>query len=207
MAATAAARVPRATRSDRFTWTIIESPMGPLLAVASPIGLCELEFDGVRRARTLAARLAERFPDLGGAPDSLVEAPARGGPLAPVRRWLHRYFAGDLPRGDELTLDLRGSEFERRVWAGLLTIPPGETRAYGELAAAIGSPGAARAVGLANSRNPIAIIVPCHRVIGADGSLTGYAGGMARKRTLLEHERAAVADARGEARQLGLWKN
>ena len=156
--------------------------MGPLLAVTSPIGLCELEFDGVRRARTLAARLAERFPDLGGAPDSLVEGPARGGPLAPARAWLRRYFAGDLPRGDELALDLRGSEFERRVWAALLTIPAGETRAYGELATAIGSPGAARAVGLANSRNPVAIVVPCHRVIGADGSLTGYAGGMARKR-------------------------
>ena len=205
MAATAA-RKTRATRSDQFTWTIIESPMGPLLAVASPLGLCELEFDGIRRARTLATRLAERFPDLGGAPDSLVEAPARGGPLAPVRAWLRRYFAGDLPRGDELALDLRGSEFERRVWSALLTIPPGETRAYGELAAAIGSPGAARAVGLANSRNPVAIVVPCHRVIGADGSLTGYAGGMTRKRQLLEHERAAAADARGEARQLGLWK-
>jgi methylated-DNA-[protein]-cysteine S-methyltransferase len=204
--AVTAARRPRATRNDQFTWTIIESPLGPLLAAASPAGLCELEFDGVRRARTLAARLAERFPDLGGAPDSLVEASARGGPLAPARAWLRRYFAGDLPRGDELALDLRGSEFERRVWAGLLTIPAGETRAYGELAAAIGSPGAARAVGLANSRNPVAIVVPCHRVIGADGSLTGYAGGMPRKRKLLEHERAAVADARGEARQLSLLR-
>ncbi len=198
------ARAPRAPRSDQFTWTIVESPMGPLLAVASPLGLCELEFDGLRRARTLAARLADRCPDLGGAPDSLVEAGARGGPLAPVRAWLRRYFAGDLPRGDELELDLRGSEFERRVWAGLLTIPAGETRAYGALAEAIGSKGAARAVGLANSRNPVAIVVPCHRVIGADGSLTGYAGGMSRKRTLLDHERAAVADARGEARQLSL---
>ena len=194
--ATTARRASRETRSDRFTWTIIESPMGPLLAVASPLGLCELEFDGVRRARSLAARLADRFPDLGGAPDSLVEASARGGPLAPVRRWLRRYFAGDLPRGDELALDLRGSEFERRVWAGLLAIPPGETRAYGELAAAIGHAGAARAVGLANSRNPVAIVVPCHRVIGADGSLTGFGGGLPWKRCLLnlEHPQATLID-------------
>ena len=201
----AATRAPRATRSDRFTWTIIESPMGPLLAVTSPIGLCELEFDGVRRARTLAARLAERFPDLGGAPDSLVEASARGGPLAPARAWLRRYFAGDLPRGDELALDLRGQRVRApRVGARLLTIPAGETRAYGELATAIGSPGAARAVGLANSRNPVAIVVPCHRVIGADGSLTGYAGGMARKRRCSSTSAPRVAEARGEARQLSL---
>ena len=206
MAVAASRTVTRAIRSDRFTWTLVESPMGTLLAVASPLGLCELEFDGVHRVMSLPARLAARFPDLGGAPDSLVEAPERGGPLAPVRGWLRRYFAGAMPRGDELTIDLRGSDFERRVWAGLLTIPFGETRAYGELAEAIGSKGAARAVGLANSRNPVAIVVPCHRVIGADGSLTGYAGGMSRKRALLDLERAAVATARGEAQQLSLLR-
>ncbi|WP_343574624.1 methylated-DNA--[protein]-cysteine S-methyltransferase [Mycobacterium sp.] len=101
---------------------------------------------------------------------------------------LNAYFAGELT-DFALELDLRGSEFQRRVWQALLTIPFGETRSYGEIAEQIGTPGAARAVGLANGHNPIAIIVPCHRVIGTSGSLTGYGGGLDRKRTLLALER------------------
>jgi len=102
---------------------------------------------------------------------------------------LEAYFAGE--RTDfELSLDLVGSEFQRRVWAALLTIPYGETRSYGEIARQIGSPGAFRAVGLANGHNPIGIIVPCHRVIGSNGSLTGYGGGLERKRALLEMEKS-----------------
>lgn len=97
------------------------------------------------------------------------------------------YFAGELTNFD-VELDLRGTEFQRRVWKALLTIPYGETRSYGEIAEQIGAPGAARAVGLANGHNPIAIVVPCHRVIGADGSLTGFGGGIGRKRALLELE-------------------
>jgi methylated-DNA-[protein]-cysteine S-methyltransferase len=100
---------------------------------------------------------------------------------------LNAYFAGELTTFD-LELDLRGTEFQRRVWQALLTIPFGETRSYGEVAEQIGAPGAARAVGLANGHNPIAIIVPCHRVIGASGSLTGYGGGLDRKRSLLALE-------------------
>jgi methylated-DNA-[protein]-cysteine S-methyltransferase len=100
---------------------------------------------------------------------------------------LNAYFAGELTTFD-LELDLRGTEFQRRVWHALLTIPFGETRSYGEVAEQIGVPGAARAVGLANGHNPIAIIVPCHRVIGASGSLTGYGGGLDRKRSLLALE-------------------
>jgi methylated-DNA-[protein]-cysteine S-methyltransferase len=100
---------------------------------------------------------------------------------------LNAYFAGELTTF-ELELDLRGSAFQRRVWQALLTIPFGETRSYGEIAKQIGAPGAARAVGLANGHNPIAIIVPCHRVIGAGGSLTGYGGGIDRKRLLLALE-------------------
>lgn len=103
---------------------------------------------------------------------------------------LDAYFAGDLERF-ELDLDLAGSEFHVRVWEGLLDIPYGETWSYGHLADHIGSPGAARAVGAANGRNPIAIIVPCHRVIGASGSMTGYGGGIERKRQLLELEAGA----------------
>jgi methylated-DNA-[protein]-cysteine S-methyltransferase len=105
---------------------------------------------------------------------------------------LEAYFAGDLMEFD-LDLDLAGTAFQRRVWEALLTIPYGETRSYGEIARQIGSPGAFRAVGLANGHNPIGIIVPCHRVIGANGSLTGYGGGIDRKKSLLELERNRVA--------------
>lgn len=101
---------------------------------------------------------------------------------------LGAYFAGELTHFD-VQLDLRGTEFQRRVWQALLTIPYGETRSYGDIAEQIAAPGAARAVGLANGHNPIAIVVPCHRVIGANGSLTGFGGGLGRKRTLLELEK------------------
>ncbi len=101
---------------------------------------------------------------------------------------LKAYFSGDLVDFD-LDLDLVGTEFQRRVWAALLTIPYGETRSYGEIALQIGTPGASRAVGLANGHNPIGIVVPCHRVIGANGSLTGYGGGLNRKKQLLEMEK------------------
>ena len=100
---------------------------------------------------------------------------------------LEAYFAGELTDFD-IELDLRGTEFQQRVWKALLTIPYGETRSYGEIAEQIGALGAARAVGLANGHNPIAIVVPCHRVIGANGTLTGFGGGLDRKRTLLELE-------------------
>ncbi|WP_293001658.1 methylated-DNA--[protein]-cysteine S-methyltransferase [Mycobacterium sp.] len=100
---------------------------------------------------------------------------------------LNAYFAGTLTEFD-LELNLQGTEFQRRVWQALQTIPFGETRSYGEIAQQIGAPGAARAVGLANGHNPIAIVVPCHRVIGASGGLTGYGGGLDRKRSLLALE-------------------
>jgi methylated-DNA-[protein]-cysteine S-methyltransferase len=102
---------------------------------------------------------------------------------------LQAYFAGDLFDFD-LDLDMVGTPFQRRVWQALVSIPYGETRSYGEIAAQIGSPGAFRAVGLANGHNPIGIIVPCHRVIGANGSLTGYGGGLDRKRALLALEKS-----------------
>lgn len=105
---------------------------------------------------------------------------------------LEAYFAGELMDFD-LDLDLVGTEFQRRVWAALITIPYGETRSYGEIALQIGSPGASRAVGLANGHNPIGIIVPCHRVIGANGSLTGYGGGLERKKSLLDMEKNRVS--------------
>jgi methylated-DNA-[protein]-cysteine S-methyltransferase len=107
---------------------------------------------------------------------------------------LTAYFAGELTAFD-FELELRGTEFQRRVWEALLTIPYGETRSYGEIAEQIGAAGSARAVGWANGHNPIAIVVPCHRVIGASGSLTGYGGGLDRKRALLELEKKRVAPA------------
>ena len=102
---------------------------------------------------------------------------------------LQAYFAGELTTFD-LDLELLGTAFERRVWAALRTIPYGETRSYGEIAQQIGAPGAFRAVGRANGRNPVGIIVPCHRVLGANGGLTGYGGGLDRKRALLELEKS-----------------
>jgi methylated-DNA-[protein]-cysteine S-methyltransferase len=119
---------------------------------------------------------------------------------------LAAYFAGELTEFD-LPLAARGTDFQSRVWAALRTIPYGRTTSYGELAAQLGNPGASRAVGLANGRNPIAIIVPCHRVIGADGRLTGYGGGLDRKRWLLDHE-LAVLGSQGAvpvAQPAGLW--
>jgi methylated-DNA-[protein]-cysteine S-methyltransferase len=108
--------------------------------------------------------------------------------FADATKQLDAYFAGE--RLDfEVEFDLGGTQFQQRVWKALLTIPYGETRSYGEIAGQIGAPGAARAVGLANGHNPIAIIVPCHRVIGASGKLTGYGGGLDRKQTLLSLEK------------------
>jgi methylated-DNA-[protein]-cysteine S-methyltransferase len=104
---------------------------------------------------------------------------------------LEAYFAGELTEF-ELDLHLAGTEFQRRVWSALLTIPYGQTRSYGEIAEQIGALGAFRAVGLANGRNPVGIIVPCHRVIGAGGSLTGYGGGIDKKRALLALEKSRM---------------
>lgn len=118
------------------------------------------------------------------------------GPFREVVRQLAAYFAGERARFD-LPIALHGTEFQQVVWAGLREIESGERISYGELARRIGRPSASRAVGLANGRNPVSIIVPCHRVIGASGSLTGYGGGLGRKQWLLEHEAAFVARPRG----------
>lgn len=114
--------------------------------------------------------------------------------LAQAHDQLAAYFAGEL-RAFTLPLRARGTTFQQRVWDGLTRIPFGTTWSYGELAAAIGSAGHARAVGAANGQNPLAIVVPCHRVIGANGALVGYGGGLDRKRWLLEHEARCVARA------------
>lgn len=157
----------------------LDTPVGQVHLVTDGRALCALEL-GAREERLLPM-LRARF----GADVTLREARDPLGLTARARAW----FGGDLGVFDGVPLDGGGTAFQRRVWAALRRIPPGETTTYGALAAAIGSPGAARAVGRANGQNPIAIAVPCHRVIGAGGALTGYAGGLDRKRWLLEHER------------------
>jgi methylated-DNA-[protein]-cysteine S-methyltransferase len=108
-----------------------------------------------------------------------------------ARHAIEAYFAGDIAAVDSLPVATGGTDFQRQVWAALRTIPAGETTTYGRLAAQLGRPKAVRAVGWANGANPIGVVVPCHRVVGANASLTGYAGGLERKRWLLEHESAA----------------
>jgi len=105
---------------------------------------------------------------------------------------VRRFFAGETTALDAVPVDAGGTDFQAAVWAHLRTIPPGTTTTYGAIADALGSPGAVRAVGAANGRNPISLVLPCHRVIGSDGALRGYAGGVARKRWLLQHEGAHV---------------
>lgn len=151
--------------------TVIDSPYGPLTLVAEDGVLCGLYMTDQRHRPP-----QESF----GEPDD--------GPFGEAEDQLKAYFAGE---SKEFTLELRlhGTSFQSAVWRELRRIPHGETRSYGELAEALGNPKASRAVGLANGKNPIGIIVPCHRVVGADGGLTGYGGGLERKRRLLDFER------------------
>jgi methylated-DNA-[protein]-cysteine S-methyltransferase len=116
-----------------------------------------------------------------------------------VKRPLRNYFEGEIESLGAIEWRTAGTPFQRAVWTALTTIAPGETLSYGALAAKLGCPKAVRAVGLANGSNPISVVVPCHRVIGADGSLTGYGGGIARKRWLLNHEGAAFRDLPADA--------
>lgn len=163
--------------------TILPTPIGDMLALSTDEGLCALEFTGPReRLPRLERRLVRWFP-----PHEIVdrESPT----IARTREWLRAYFEGASADLDGLPLDMRGATFERRVWQALVRIPAGETTSYGAIAKNLGSPGASRAVGLANGSNPVAIIVPCHRVIGSSGALTGYGGGLNRKTWLLDHER------------------
>jgi methylated-DNA-[protein]-cysteine S-methyltransferase len=135
---------------------------------------------------------------LGGARGTVRRARDPGGLTSALRA----YFDGELAAIDGLPLVMEGTDFQRSVWKALSTIPCGETLSYGELARQIGRPKAVRAVGLANGANPIGIVVPCHRVIGADGTLTGYGGGLDRKRWLLAHERARTVVAEERQRTL-----
>jgi methylated-DNA-[protein]-cysteine S-methyltransferase len=157
--------------SGRRCHTVVDSPCGPLTLVATDGFLSGLYMEQQRHRPP-----QETF----GQPDPE--------PFAEVTRQLAEYFAGRRTRFD-LPVALAGTVFQRRVWAALREIPYGETVSYGQLADRLGQPTASRAVGLANGKNPIGIIVPCHRVVGANGDLTGYGGGIERKRFLLGFER------------------
>ncbi len=163
----------------------VKTELGLLIAVASDGGLCALEFDRDDRKSLLHERLQRWFPDheLSKSDHEVLER---------ARTWLTDYFSGYFSRLGKVPLALRGTDFERRVWEMLRGIPVGSTATYGELAARLDSRNGARAVGLAVGRNPVSIIVPCHRVVGSDGSLTGYGGGIDRKRWLLGHECSAA---------------
>jgi methylated-DNA-[protein]-cysteine S-methyltransferase len=160
----------------------ISTPLGNMLALASGDSLCALEFTGPgERLTRLERRLARWFP-----PHEIVDSDSAI--LARTRQWLYAYFDGANADVGGLPIALHGAPFETKVWRALLKIAPGTTTSYGAIAAGLGSAAASRAVGAANGANPIAIIVPCHRVVGSSGSLVGYGGGLDRKRWLLEHE-------------------
>ncbi len=161
---------------------MIDTPVGVMRALATDRALCAFEFFNPERMDRLDARLSRWFGD------AVVED-GHNHVLDAAREWSARYFSGTSADISMLPLAPRGAPFEARVWTALRQIPPGTTTSYGAIATIVGTPSAARAVGMANGANPIAIIVPCHRVIGANGTLTGYGGGLDRKTWLLEHER------------------
>ena len=166
---------PERLRLDRLA-----TPIGVALIVTDEAGYLRA-FDWADREssmdRLLRLHYGSVVPEPGAAPGSMM-------------RVLRRYFEGELGGLAAIEWRTAGTAFQRSVWSGLTTIAPGTTLSYGALAVQLGCPKSVRAVGMANGSNPISVVVPCHRVIGADGSLTGYGGGIERKRWLLTHERA-----------------
>ena len=171
------------SRPERLTLDRIETPLGEVLLVTDAEGAVRaLDFTDFepRMMKLLARHYGAVELSEGLAPEA-------------VRMAVRAYFDGDGHALDGLATRTGGTDFQRQVWAALKTIPAGQTRSYAQLAAMIGRPSAVRAVGLANGANPIALIAPCHRVVGANGTLTGYAGGLERKRWLLAHEGVGVS--------------
>lgn len=156
---------------------VIDTPIGPLTALATTKGIAGLWFDNQLH-----------HPGALDAPEDPTHPH-----IVAMRRWLDAYWAGQDPSPHDVPLDLHGTLFQRAVWQALLAIPLGRTRTYGEIAAQVGGGAVPRATGTAVGRNPVSILVPCHRVIGANGSLTGYAGGLPRKERLLQHEGVLLA--------------
>jgi methylated-DNA-[protein]-cysteine S-methyltransferase len=168
-------------KTMQISYDVLDSPIGPLTLAERDGALCLLDFGDPSHGAHIGDRLRRRYGavelqrerDLGGFGDRL-----------------RAYLGGALDALDAIPVDPGGTAFQSRVWRALREIPAGETRSYAWLAKAVGRPSSARAVGRANGSNPIAIVLPCHRVVGSDGSLTGYAGGIESKRFLLEHEGA-----------------
>jgi O-6-methylguanine DNA methyltransferase len=175
-----AARAARKNSGAVELWaSTVRSEIGSIVIVTDSIGVCALDFgDCEARMKTLLSRRFERF------------VLHRGHDQLGVGGRLEAYLAGDLRALDEIKVNPGGTEFQQTVWSALREIPAGTTRTYGQLAALIGRPSAPRAVGLANGQNPVSIVIPCHRLIGSNGTLTGYGGGLDRKRWLLRHEGA-----------------
>src|SRR6266700_2739210 len=176
---------PVAVPEGSIGYTIVDSPsplpLGRLLVGATTRGVCAVRLG--RSDAALEAELAREYPD--------AELRRDGAPLASWVNALLRHLTGDAARLD-LPLDVEATEFQQRVWQALRAIPYGETRSYGAVAEAIGHPGAARAVARACAANPVALVIPCHRVVRGDGDPGGYRWGVARKRLLLEQERSAA---------------
>ncbi len=162
----------------------LNSPIGQIAIVTAENNLCALDFADYETR--MMALLARRY-------DSIELVP-QSNPSGITER-LQAYLAGDLTSLHDIPIHIGGTPFQQQIWAKLREIPIGETWTYGRLAQEIGKPTASRAVGMANSLNPIAIVIPCHRVIGAQGKLTGYAGGIDRKRWLLQHEGSLVVES------------
>jgi len=159
----------------------IKTPIGRMVALASKRGLFALEFDQPERMALLTKRLARWI-----GPHAIKEA--NHPILTLTANWLDVYFKGRFNKLLIPPLDLRGTAFEKRVWGELMKLKPGHVLSYARMAKKLGKPEAARAVGGASARNPIALIIPCHRLVGRNGTLTGYGGGINKKRRLIEHE-------------------
>ena len=155
----------------------VDSPIGELTVAARGSRVCLVHFGPV--SEYVRSAVATWYPD---AAVAFADDPAG------VVSVLIRYFGGDLASLDEVEVELHGTPFQQRVWNALRTVPAGTTTSYADLAGRVGSPSAVRAVGAANGANPVAVVLPCHRIIGSNGSLTGYGGGLDRKRWLLHHE-------------------
>ncbi|NTW28207.1 MAG: methylated-DNA--[protein]-cysteine S-methyltransferase [Coriobacteriia bacterium] len=169
-----------ANAAETIHYTVADTSLGTMLAAASDRGVCFVAFDD--SADALVAEAARRFPGAAIEPSGDLDP-------AWITEVVDRVEAPGSAHATELPLDLRGTPFRKQVWEALQAIPPGETQTYGQIAAKIGRPTAVRAVAGACGANPVAVLVPCHRVIGADGTLTGYRWGVERKRALLERER------------------
>ncbi|MEC0248822.1 methylated-DNA--[protein]-cysteine S-methyltransferase [Paenibacillus chitinolyticus] len=180
--------VTKAGKSVYIETDTLDSPIGPLLLAGTETGLCAIEFGSGPEA----VRKLEQWTDRWIPGGTVVPSP---GGLREIREQLEEYFSGQR-RSFDLAFDLRGTEFQLRVWKALLSVPYGATASYKDIAAAIGSPQAVRAVGGANNRNPVPIVIPCHRIIGAGGQLVGYGGGLPVKTALLELEGWSPADVR-----------